>query len=85
MVAAGTGREVGWSSRLERHTDCRLFKSSSPLPHFIVASIEPTVIGTFCCRQLSWYSERPDCTWLGLRLGLVFGLGYRLGLGLELG
>ena len=62
----------------EKRTVCRLFRSCSALPHFIVASIEPTVIGTFCCRQLSWYSERPSHTWLGLGLGFGFGFGYGL-------
>ena len=73
MVAAGQGAGVGARAGEEKRTDCRLFRSSSALPHFMVASIEPTVIGTFCCRQLSWYSERPDCTWLGLGLGLGLG------------
>ena len=38
------------------------------MPRFIEASIEPITMGTFCWRKLIWYSESPDCTWLGFRV-----------------
>ena len=43
-------------------TVCRLLRSSSALPRFIVASIAPIRIGTFCARHDSWYGSFAACT-----------------------
>ena len=39
-----------------------MVRSSRALPRFIVASIAPIRIGTFCTRHDSWYGSAAACT-----------------------